>query len=360
MEKIGIIGLGRLGLCFALNIERIGYEVFAVEKSEEIVRQIQTKTLQTKEPEVEKLLEGAKNIHASTNYELLEGIQNIFCFVATPSNTDGAFDHSQIEDVIKSLKEIKKEAKINLIICCTTMPGFCDSLQEEVINDQIIISYNPEFIAQGNIIQNQIYPDQVLIGSTDKESIDFLKQVYQKLTLSNPTYLVLSPKEAEISKLATNCFLTMKIAFANALGDACSTWNVNPENVLNAIGTDSRIGNKYLKYGFGFGGPCFPRDNAALIHATDKIKVDFDFSKVTIRENQKHYEFQLNELLQKDKEFYSFDSLGYKDNSDIIEESQQLRLALGLINKGKKVIVRKDDLARESVEKLYSELFIFE
>src|SRR5690554_225877 len=116
----------------------------------------------------------------------------------------------------------------------------------------------------------------------------------------------------------------MKIAFANTIGDACQKWNANPHKVLSAIGADTRIGEKNLKYGYGFGGPCFPRDNKAMLKAGEKIAFEFYFPATTIRENERHTRHQIEQLLLQDLERYYFASIGYKEGSDIIEESQQL------------------------------------
>lgn len=359
MEKIGIIGLGRLGLCFALNLEKIGYDVLGVEKNETLVGKINSKTLQSNEPEVETMLSETKNLTASTDFQILSDIQNIFCFVATPSDENGAFNHDQVDEALHSILQVSNGNPINFVICCTTMPGYCEQLQQKVANRNISIIYNPEFIAQGSIIRDQLYPDQILIGKNTSTSVDFLISVYKKMVKSNPTYLILTSTEAEISKLATNCFLTMKIAFANALGDACLSWGANPQEVLNAIGSDSRIGNKYLKYGFGFGGPCFPRDNKALIYATDDKGIDFNYSQTTIQSNDTHFEFQLQQLLNQNLDEYYFETLSYKANSDIIEESQQLRMALALAAHKKTVVVNQDCMSRSIVEQIYPNTFIF-
>lgn len=360
MEKIGIIGLGRLGLCFALNLEKVGYTVLGLEKNKQLVAKIQSKTLLSLEPEVELLLNNTSKLVASTETTVLKDVQTIFCFVATPSNEDGSFNHDQIIESFEIVKTLQSDKKINFIICCTTMPGFCESLQNSVDKTKISVLYNPEFIAQGSIIKDQLYPDQILIGGDDNEAITALIEIYNRFILSKPNYHVLTSTEAEIAKLATNCFLTMKIAFANSLGDACTSWGANSQQVLNAIGSDSRIGNKYLKYGFGFGGPCFPRDNKALLFATNQINIDFSFSKNTINENNKHFDFQLEQLLKENKDTYFFESLGYKQNSDIIEESQQLRLALALSQQGKKVVVNKNDLSRTIIEAKYPAVFSWE
>lgn len=359
MKKIGIIGLGRLGLSFALNLERIGYEIVGVDINPKLIQAINDKTLKTFEPFVSELLVSSTKLRASTNFSDLAEVNQVLCFVATPSNNDGSFNHEQIDNAIHQLLKIKGDTTIDFVVCCTTMPGYCEHLQESVRKHNINILYNPEFIAQGSIINDQLNPDQILIGCERPEQADFLVKIYQDLVQSQPNYHIISRTEAEIAKLSTNCFLTMKIAFANALGDACKKWNVTPQNVLNAIGSDSRIGNKYLKYGYGFGGPCFPRDNKALIHATNEIGIDFSFSKATIKENTKHFEFQTNDLLQQEDKIY-FESIGYKNGSDIIEESQQLRIALALVQKGKRVILNKNDKARKIIEEKYPGVFEFE
>jgi len=359
MKKIGIIGLGRLGLCFALNLEKIGYTILGVDVDDTRVEQINSKTIKSNEPDVEEMLATSKNLHASTDFSSLKNLNQIFCFVATPSTPHGDFDHSQIEEAINKLISYSDNQPIQFVICCTTMPGYCAKLQQQVNQHNIEIIYNPEFIAQGSIIRDQLYPDQILIGKEENSNVDFLIEIYNNLVKSKPTFLILSTKEAEISKLATNCFLTMKIAFANALGDACEVWGANPQQVLNAIGSDSRIGSKYLKYGFGFGGPCFPRDNKALINAMNEKNMRFQFSETTIEANARHLEFQINQLLEKDLDEYYFESLSYKENSDIIEESQQLKIALALVEHNKTVVVNKACKTKDIILKLYPNKFIF-
>jgi nucleotide sugar dehydrogenase len=222
------------------------------------------------------------------------------------------------------------------------------------------VTYNPEFIAQGSIIRDQQLPDQILIGEGHAEASEFLINLYNRLCVSNPKVHIMSRLSAEITKLATNCYLTMKISFANAIGDLARSVGAEEDKILDAIGADSRIGNKYLKYGFGFGGPCFPRDNHALLAYSNYSNVALHLSKATVEVNQQHLEFQLNELLNQNKDVYYFDSVAYKPNTDIIEASQQLQLAKRLVDNGKKVVLLDALSVREKIEKLFPSYFDFQ
>ena len=144
--------------------------------------------------------------------------------------------------------------------------------------------------------------------------------------------------EAEITKLAINCFITIKITYANLIGDFVSNKNYDPNIVLNAIGSDTRIGNKYFKYGYGFGGPCLPRDNKALSEYTKLNNYDFEICKINDKNNENHLLFQFEEL-KNSNEPIVFKYITYKDTSDILEESQKLKLAILLANNKNKVII---------------------
>jgi UDPglucose 6-dehydrogenase len=363
MDKIAVVGIGRLGLCFALNLERIGYQVFGVDNNAEYVNLIEHKLLKSNEPFVEEYLKTASNLIVTTDVTIIEkeNIKFIYVILPTPSQEDGSFSHKAIEDFIEELKrKISNSLQRHLIIGSTVMPGYCDDLAERLKGSNLTITYNPEFIAQGSIITDQQKPDQILIGEGSTVATGFLENLYKRLCVSNPKVHVMSRLSAEITKLATNCFLTMKISFANSLGDLARTVGAEENKILAAIGSDSRIGNKYLNYGFGFGGPCFPRDNHALLAFSNQIDVSLPLSQATIRVNQDHLEFQLKEFLNQDKEIYCFESLAYKPNTDILEASQQLELAKRLVDNGKKVVLTKAQLVREKIEKLYPSYFEFQ
>lgn len=364
MSTVSIIGIGKLGLCFALNLERSGFKVIGVDIDAEYIRQLNQKTFVSQEPQVNELLRAAQNFTATDNIQAaIETSSVLFLAVATPTSSEGGYDHSQVERVLQQLLSFGKQPqKKHLVISCTTMPGYCDTIAKQVEPYNFTVSYNPEFIAQGSIIHNQLYPDQVLIGEADKEAGNAIEQVYRNLCKSNPAYCRMNRLSAEICKLATNCFLTTKISFANAIGDLAVSAGAEPEKILSAIGSDSRIGEKYLKHGFGFGGPCFPRDNRALELFASTIGYDLLISRATDQTNNRHLDFMFQQWMQQhvNGQEIVFDYVTYKPGINLLEESQPLALAVKLAKAGKRVKVRDTKSVIEEVRKNYGDLFIYE
>jgi len=264
-KNISIIGVGRLGLCLALNLERKGFNLIGIDVSQNYIDSLNEKTFNSTEPYVNDYLKHSKNVKFTTN--LADALENdvIFVVVSTPSTVDWKYDHSQIESIADQLISFgKQQTRKDLIINCTTFPGYCRTLQEKLKDYNYYVSYNPEFIAQGTIIKDQVNCDNVLIGEVDEYAGDIIEAIYNEMCESNPVINKMTPTEAELTKLSVNCFLTTKISYANMIGDIAERIDCDPNVILSAIGTDSRIGSKYIKPGFGFGGPCFPRDNRAL------------------------------------------------------------------------------------------------
>ncbi|MDI9339437.1 MAG: nucleotide sugar dehydrogenase [Sediminibacterium sp.] len=362
MEEIGVIGLGRLGICLALNLEKTGYVVLGYDISTDCVDAINNKSFKSSEPLVEEYLKRASHLIATTSITtiLKSDAEIIFIVVPTPSLPSNEYSHRAIDEILLQLQAfgIQKKTK-HIVINSTVMPGYCDSIKNSLAELNYTVSYNPEFIAQGSIIEDQQYPDQVLIGETEKEVGDKIESIYHKLCKNKPRYCRMSLISAEITKLATNCFLTTKIAFANAIGDIATKANAEPDKILNAIGADSRIGEKYFKYGFGYGGPCFPRDNKAFKHFADKINYPMCLAHSTDEANQLHADFIENSW----KERYSldspivFDSVTYKKGTDIIEESQQLKLAVSLARQGYNIVIKESKKVVEQLSQHYPNLF---
>lgn len=359
IKKIAVIGVGKLGLCLSLNLEKNGFEVLGVDIDKDYIELLNTKKLKTSEPMVEELLKSSKNIRFTDDLSKCLNSDVIFIVVKTPSTSDWKYDHSQIEQVIDKLISYgKQDKKIELVINSTTFPGYCEDLQKKVKEFNYKISYNPEFIAQGSIIQDQVNADMVLIGECDNESGNVISEIYQKICKSNPKIIKMSRTEAEICKLSINCFLTTKISFANMISDISERMNCDPKKILMGVGSDSRIGLKYLNPGFGFGGPCFPRDNRALYKCAEDVGVEAVISKATDLMNEKHlgYQIDLFKKLNPNKEIpVNIDYVTYKKESTSIEESQQLKYAINLYKEGYNIKIMDD---REEVISQIKNLFL--
>tara|TARA_R110001583_G_C5670137_1_gene410734 strand:+ start:4155 stop:5252 length:1098 start_codon:yes stop_codon:yes gene_type:complete len=360
MENISIIGVGKLGLCFSLSLEKAGYNVTGIDVVESYVTQLNNKTFNSNEPGVNKRLKECTNFTATVDLEKTLTSSVIFVIVATPSLPSGRYDHKQLDSVVEKLMGYgPRKERVELVINATTMPGYCDEIQNRLKDYNYYVSYNPEFIAQGSILKDQENPDMVLIGGRDDNSCKTIKAIYEDMCDNTPYIAEMNALSAEITKLSLNCFLTTKISFANMIGDISEKVGGETSKILNAIGSDSRVGNKYLGYGYGYGGPCFPRDNRALSIFANDNEIDAVISKATDKMNVKHLEYQLNMFYRKNRTEDPIDIYGvtYKKGTDILEESQQLNFALGLVELGYDVIVHESSQVIEELKKLYNNKF---
>jgi nucleotide sugar dehydrogenase len=342
--KIGIIGAGRLGLTFALLCEKAGYDVIVSDKREDYVYNLNHRICNTNEPLIQKMLFEVNYFSATTsNVEIIENSDIIFTFVATPSTTDGSYDTSAVFEVVNDFFAASKlEIPIfnkKFIVGCTTNPGDVEQIQNKLSMFSIQVAYNPEFIAQGEIVKGIEQSDIVLIGTEYQELANELIQIYDKIQTTSVNAHVMSPKAAEITKIGINCFLTTKISYANMMGDILTKSNLSNEidSVLNAVGGDSRVGKKYMKYGFGFGGPCLPRDNRALGHYANELGLKLNLPLTVDEFNKEHAEFIKNFYINQNPNKsvpFVMNYITYKRGTDILEESQQFKLCLDLLEEG--------------------------
>jgi UDPglucose 6-dehydrogenase len=342
--KIGIIGAGRLGLTFALLCEKNGYDVIVSDVREDYVFNLNQKICITNEPFIQSMLLDSKNFSATTdNIEIIKNSDLIFTFVATPSTIEGNYDTTQVFQIVSDFYsanalDIPLYGK-KLVVGCTTNPGDVSQVQERLNIFNVQVAYNPEFIAQGEIVKGLELSDIVLIGTDYTELANELIEVYKKIQTTTVNAYVMSPKAAEVTKIGINCFLTTKISYANMMGEIMIMAGIENEvdMVLSAIGGDSRVGKKYLNYGFGFGGPCLPRDNRALGHFAKGLGMELNLPLTVDDFNKGHANFLKHYYMKQnpDKRIpFVMDYITYKKGTDILEESQQLQLCIDLLNEG--------------------------
>lgn len=386
-NNITVIGIGKLGLGFALLLEKSGYNVLGVDIFQDYVNRINEKTIHFSEPDYDELLKKSENLKATTSIE--EGLNHsniIFIIVQTPNGGGSRFyDHSILSNLLEKINN-KKPSNKHFIIGCTVMPNYIQDIGKELINNckESTLSYNPEFVAQGDIVKGFLNPDIILVGTESEEVKNVLKEIYDAMTINTPKYCFMKPTEAEIVKISLNGFITTKISFANMISDLCDVIpNVNKSIVLEAIGSDSRIGTKYFRAGTSFGGPCFPRDTRALKQLMDQNGIQSKMLEATTEYNNQHVQFQLEQLLSENEEIakmltcnidkmekngkietiYTFSNVCYKDNSKIpiIEESAKLKIAEKLVKKYDKIVIIKDvEAIINEVKKEYGSLFFYQ
>ncbi len=381
ISNISVIGIGRLGLAWSLVLEKAGYNVLGCDIIEDYVKSLNDKSFTTIEPNVSNYLKNSKNFSATTDLKSAISFSDlIFVNVKTESDNDGKYDHSQLDVFVESIIKLGKQKDSKHIIIATNVnPGYCNDLVERVKPLNYKVSFNPEYVQQGKIIEWDENPEIVVIGSNEQKSGDELEQVLKKVCKNDPPFYRMDLLSAEISKLALNCFLTVKISYANSIGDLALKAGADPSKILEALGGDSRIGPKNLKYGFGYGGPCFPRDNKALLHYADIIGASTPLNKAADDINKKHYNFIFDDFVSKNEKNVTiiFDGIGnmknldgdkvkvfegvaYKPGTSILDESQQLKLAVDLAKNNFHVIINDIYEVTSQLKAEYSDLFHYE
>ena len=340
--KIGLIGAGRLGICLALLIEQEGYHVIASDVREDYIKDLQNKKSNSTEPQVQELLEHSINLEFTTdNRKVIRESDIIFTLVQTPSLEDGSYDVSAVWEVVEDIKqEMSSIANYpkSFVVGCTTNPGDCDKFKD-ALPESVDVYYNPEFIAQGSIVDDLRHADMVLLGGKGQHS-GALEMIYYQIQngFKVANVSTMSARAAELTKIAVNCYLTTKITYANQVGQVMIRDGMEDEvsTVLKAIGSDSRIGTKYLNYGFGFGGPCFPRDNRAFAAYASKAGVETPLGATTDKFNDEHTKFLYEYYVNKNEKHlpYVFHYLTYKQGVDILTESRPHDLATSLLDSG--------------------------
>jgi UDPglucose 6-dehydrogenase len=339
--KIGVVGLGKLGLCSALCFAKAGFKVRGFDISKKVVESIKKKKIIIKEPEVIKYLNNYKNnIEVSSDINILRSCKIIFVVLPTPSKKNWEFSNSYIINFLKEFSKLiyRENKKFHIVISSTVMPGSCikfikfiEKKLDYKINKQFFFSYNPEFIALGSVIKNFLNPDLVLIGSSNNKAANELVSIYKK-TLRTYSFCKMSIESAEITKIALNSYCTLKISFANLIMRISNkVKNSKATDICSALGFDKRISPYYLTPGLPFAGPCFPRDNQAFNFFQKKIRLKDNYiTNATILSNNSHIKF-LNEKIYsviKSNKIKNILILGvtFKPNTPITEMSYTLEL----------------------------------
>lgn len=345
-EKISVFGLGKLGVPLLATFLSKGFKVIGVDRDIKKISSLKKLKSPVYEKDVQKLLNKyGKNLEVTpSGKKTIQKSDITFVIVATPSLKDGSFSNKYILDVCRVIgKALKEKKSYHLIsITSTIMPGSMDKVikpclekySKKIAGKDFGLCYNPEFIALGTVIEDFLSPDFVLIGELDKKSGNILSKFYKKVCKNNPPIQRMNFISAEITKLALNSFITTKISFANSLARICEkVKDTNVDVITGAIGCDERIGKKYLSGAISYGGPCFPRDNLALVTLCKKVKVPFNISNATHNFNKAQIKWLANLVRSKIKGNKNVSVLGitYKVGSDVIEESPGLLLANELL-----------------------------
>ena len=260
-----------------------------------------------------------------------------FVVVPTPSKKDNKFISEYVENVLDKIKE-----KHIVAIVSTLMPGETDRLQKKY--PHLTLVYNPTFVALGSVKHDFTHPDFILIGGNDKEAVKLVEKILLSVCFIKNGFAIMTPLEAEIAKLTLNCYITTKITFANQIGNLCYRLGIKPDNILEAVGRDRRVGSEYFKAGLGYGGPCFPRDNLALsAYMKDNGMIPELAKTVNSLNNLQIYEM-VGRVIKLKPKIVGFESLSYKEGTDCEEYSHLKAIYTQLKERGYKVRIGKGDV----------------
>ena len=370
-----VIGVGRLGLCFALTLERVGLRVIGVDVNDAYVKSIAEKTLKSDEPGLSECLLQSERFLVTTDFEFaVQSARIVFVLVATP--TDGGkhyYDHGALSNLLVRLNS-KRLRSVDIVINSTVYPGYIRNIGSLLLADcvDVTLSYNPAFVAQGDVMSGYRtggWFGMVLIGAATARVAQLLVDIYERFSEGlekSSNICVMSPESAEICKLASNCFRTTKISFANMIGDiADRTVGANKHDICDALKSDRSIGPICMTPGYGFGGPCYPRDNKALAMYARQCGIEPLIPVATDDYNDVHHRLMVQAIEQTQRlvdEEIVFSDVTYKPNCavPIIVSSPKLEVARELARKGRRVkIVDRYEVILE-VMKEYGNLFAYE
>ena len=336
--NIGIIGVGRLGLAYALVFEQKGFNVFASSYKQDYVEQLSKKITDTNEPGIKEALQNSQNITFTTdNHQVIDACDILYVMVATPSNPDGDYDVTAVHEVANDLLEHKHDIKDKiLVVGSTANPGTCADLQSKLDSRGVHVVYCPTFVAQGTVLKNIEDPHTMSIGTTNKIVGDKIQSLFSKICKDNTPVYQMSPTTAEILKLAGNCRATLMISWFNLIGQILIKAGMEQDittasKYLNFVKLDHKV-----HFGFGYGGPCFPRDNKSFVHYAKTIDSDYSIGTLVDEFNHYHADFLSDFLISKNKDKlpYYFDHVSYKKGVNIMEESHQLAVCKKLLHSG--------------------------
>lgn len=361
IENVSVIGLGKLGASMLAGMAHRGFNVIGVDIAESSVRAVNEGRAPVQETGLAEMIAAHKDkVRATLSHE--EAVLNSdisFVIVPTPSDSRGAFELQYAKFAFELLGKAlaKKDGYHVIVLTSTVLPGatrhgllpVLEAASGKKCGKDFGLCYSPEFIALGSVIRDFLNPDFYLVGEFDERSGAVLEEVNRRICMKEPVVRRMSIENAEIAKIALNSYVTMKISFANTLADICERVPGGDVDVVSdAIGSDTRVGRKYLTGGLGFAGPCFPRDNVALGFLCGEVGADGNLLVANHDYNKSiagRLTAKIAPLLQKGQTAAVL-GLSYKPLSHVVEESQGVALSLAMADAGMRVI-GYDPLASE-------------
>ncbi len=342
-----MIGTGYVGLVSGTCFADIGNKVYCVDKDKGKIDKLNKGISTIYEPGLDELIKKNSNagrlLFTNNLYEAVNNSEVIFICVGTPKKKNS--QSVDLSYVFKAVKEISKTTKNKkIIVTKSTVPvGTGDDIEKILKGKKYFdIISNPEFLREGEAIRDFRYPDRIVIGSNKDKVLKKMKNLYQPLINKGAKFFTTSRRGAELIKYASNAFLATKITFINEIANLCEKTNINIEDISLGIGSDSRIGSRFLRAGPAYGGSCFPKDTKGLVSTGDKYKANLSLVKSVIKSNENRKKLltkKIDLILGKKirNKVIGFLGVTFKPNTDDMRDSNSLKMIPYLLKKGAKV-----------------------
>ncbi|MCB0836812.1 MAG: UDP-glucose/GDP-mannose dehydrogenase family protein [Bacteroidetes bacterium] len=366
--KVAVVGTGYVGLVSGTCFAEAGNDVLCVDNNQDKLAKLRAGQVPIYEPGLETLFErntkeGRLNFTDSLE-EAVRFAEIIFLALPTPPMEDGSADLQYVLGVADHIGQILTDYRV--VVNKSTVPvGTADKVRAAIAdrtNIEFDVVSNPEFLREGFAVQDFMKPERIVIGTRSPRATEAMTNLYKPFVMSGNPILFMDERSAEVTKYAANSFLATKISFMNEIANLCERVGADVDNVRKGIGTDSRIGRRFLFPGVGYGGSCFPKDVSALYKTSQAYDYGFSIldAVMKVNEAQKHI------LVEKMISVYGDDlsgktfgvwGLAFKPNTDDIREAPALVIIKRLLEMGAKVKAY-DPEAMESVQTYYPELDI--
>jgi UDPglucose 6-dehydrogenase len=357
--RLVTFGVGYVGLVSGTGMAELGHDVLCVDIDPERIRQLQDGVVPIYEPGLADLVrrnERAGRLRFATEVTApFDEADAYFIAVGTPPDADGAADVSAVFAAGEGIARVAK--KPGLAVIKSTVPvGTCDAVQARIdgtASVAIEVVSNPEFLKEGSAVQDFLRPDRIVLGARSEAAREALRTLYAPLQLLGERIVVTDPRSSELTKYAGNAMLAMRVSFMNELARLCHATGADIHAVRQGLGSDTRIGKRFLYAGPGYGGSCFPKDVKALFHLGRRHGVPMRLAEAThaANEEQAHFLAQLvaqsvGELRGKTVALWG---LAFKPETDDVRESPAVKLAGVLIDQGAAVVGHDPEAARNFV-----------
>jgi len=365
--KIVVAGTGYVGLVTGVAMAHMGHKVTCVDVSEEKIKILNSGKSPIYEQDLEEEMKEYKdNLTYTTDYKTAyKDADIIFIGVGTPEKSDGSANLSYVYSVCDNIAE-SLERDCVVVVKSTVPIGTNDAVEEylrkKLCHDvKVYVVSNPEFLAQGTAVRDTLYASRIVVGSEDEEAAKIMKEVYLPFTKEpyNVPYLAVNRRSAEMIKYASNDFLALKIAYISEIANFCEEVGADIEEVTKGMGFDSRIGNKFLKAGIGYGGSCFPKDTKALHWLSCELDGDELLTvkaTIEINKNQKIRLFRklINDFKNISGKKVAVLGLTFKPGTDDLREAPSIDNIDLLLEYNANVCVY-DPVGMDNFKKLYND-----